>query len=216
MRTIDISNGNPIVEHFMAGIRDKDLQQNRLLFQSTIKRLGQLLAFEASKYLEYSEKQVITPFSKCVLQTISSELILVAIVRAGIMLQEGVQSIVQAKHSILCSCEKDRNKIRHARFSQSCEYRNSSIIISEPIMTSASSIICCINKLIEYGAPKQIIILNIISTPLAIKNIENINCPNLLLLTCAIDEFTPNVRGTIPGLGDVGDLLYGPKKNYDY
>ena len=216
MRIIDISKSNPIVDHFMVSLRDRDLQQDRFLFQSTIKRLGQLLAFEASKYLEYSEKQVITPFSKCILQTISSELILVAIVRAGIMLQEGVESIIQAKHSILCSCEKDRNKIRHARFSQSCDYANSSIIISEPIMTSASSIICCINELVKYGELKQIIILNIISTPLAIKNLETINRPNMFLLTCAIDEYTLNVRGTIPGLGDVGDLLYGPKKHYDY
>ena len=81
-------------------------------------------------------------------------------------------------------------------------------------MTSASSVLCCLKALLADQQPEKIIIFNIIVTDQDINNLESFEKETAIkisLYSCAKDEFMPGIRGTKPGLGDVGDLLYGPK-----
>ena len=66
-----------------------------------------------------------------------------------------------------------------------------------------------INAIKSNGIPSRFFILNIISTNLSIDNLSKELPDDMVLITCAIDDYTKGVRGTLPGLGDVGDLLYG-------
>ena len=61
------------------------------------------------------------------------------------------------------------------------------------------------------GHCSSIYVLSCIVTNYALPLLQK-NLPDeTILLTCAIDDFNPEERGTRPGLGDVGDLLYGKK-----
>ena len=56
MQVTDFSKQNSVMNHYMAELRDKKYQQNRLLFRNNIKRIGQLMAYELSKTLTYKPK----------------------------------------------------------------------------------------------------------------------------------------------------------------
>ena len=53
MEVVDFSKSNSIINQYMAELRDKNYQKNRLLFRHNIKRIGTLMAYELSKTLEY-------------------------------------------------------------------------------------------------------------------------------------------------------------------
>ena len=46
MEIINLSEQNSIMNQYMAEIRDKDYQKNRLLFRNNIMRIGEYEAFE--------------------------------------------------------------------------------------------------------------------------------------------------------------------------
>ena len=61
MKVINFSEQNSVINHFMAEIRDKSYQKNRLLFRNNIERIGEMMAYELSKTLTYKPKTVTTP-----------------------------------------------------------------------------------------------------------------------------------------------------------
>ena len=61
MEIIGFSKSNSILNQYMSELRDKNYQRNRLLFRHNIKRIGEMMAYELSKTLEYKPKTVTTP-----------------------------------------------------------------------------------------------------------------------------------------------------------
>ncbi len=53
MDIINFSEQNSIINQYLAEIRDKDYQKNRLLFRNNVMRIGEFEAFEISKTLNY-------------------------------------------------------------------------------------------------------------------------------------------------------------------
>ena len=56
MKVINFSDQNSIINQYLAEMRDKDYQQNRLLFRNNIQRVGEMMAYEISKTLDYQQK----------------------------------------------------------------------------------------------------------------------------------------------------------------
>ena len=67
MEIIDFSKTNSVMNQYMAELRDKNYQKNRLLFRHNIKRIGEMMAYELSKTLEYKPKTVTTPLGTLVI-----------------------------------------------------------------------------------------------------------------------------------------------------
>lgn len=50
MKVIDFSKSNSIINKYMAEMRDKDYQHNRLLFRNNIMRVGELIASSSARH----------------------------------------------------------------------------------------------------------------------------------------------------------------------
>ena len=61
MNIHNFAESNSIVNHYMAELRDKNYQKNRLTFRHNVERIGEIMAYELSKTLEYKPKTVKTP-----------------------------------------------------------------------------------------------------------------------------------------------------------
>ena len=61
MEIINLCDQNSLVSQFMSEIRDKELQKERLRFRTNIQRLGQIMAYEISKRLDYETRDTATP-----------------------------------------------------------------------------------------------------------------------------------------------------------
>ena len=58
MEIHNISLKNSVANNFMAEIRDIKVQNDRLRFRKNLSRLGEILAYEMSKSLDFSEKNI--------------------------------------------------------------------------------------------------------------------------------------------------------------
>ena len=60
MEIINFSEQNSVINRYMAEIRDKNYQRNRLLFRNNVMRIGEFEAFEISKRLQYEAQEIET------------------------------------------------------------------------------------------------------------------------------------------------------------
>lgn len=194
----------------MAQLRDADKQTDRVRFNINVERLGEILAIEAGRYLQYKKGVVHTPFGKVELNQIDPQPILYAIIRAGIQLQNGVRRFFDEASCGFCSSVKNPDGSRTTQLFQRYDVQGKVVIISDPLMTTGAAMGNAISAICANGEPSCIIVLNIITTRLSLDRLRQVKeASSLIVLTCALDDFTVGVRGTLPGLGDAGDLSFG-------
>ena len=90
MQVINFSEQNSVMNMYMAELRDKKYQQNRMLFRSNVRRIGQLMAYELSKTLDYKPKTVTTPLGTLDIPLVKEEdMVIATVLRAGLPFHEG-------------------------------------------------------------------------------------------------------------------------------
>ena len=90
MQIVNFAEQNSVMNHFMAELRDKKYQQNRLLFRNNIQRIGELMAYELSKTLDYRPKTITSPLGQAIIPlTKQSDIVLATVLRAGLPFHEG-------------------------------------------------------------------------------------------------------------------------------
>ena len=85
----ELIKNNSVANQFFAEIRDVHIQKDRLRFRRNLERLGEILAYELSKTLEYKFKNVRTPLGNLQIPLLKEEPVLVPILRAGIPFYQG-------------------------------------------------------------------------------------------------------------------------------
>ena len=88
-----ISENNSILNHFLAQIRDVNIQKDSMRFRKNIERIGEIMAYELSKTLEYKAIDVQTPLGIKHTTTIADNVVLCSILRAGLALHTGFMTI---------------------------------------------------------------------------------------------------------------------------
>ena len=84
MQIINFSEQNSIMNQYMAELRDKNYQKNRLLFRHNIERVGELMAYEISKTLDYRPKTVTTPLGNLDIALPKDDVLIATVLRAGL------------------------------------------------------------------------------------------------------------------------------------
>ena len=78
----------------MAELRDKNYQKNRLTFRHNVERIGEMMAFELSKTLEYKPKTIKTPLGQVDIPLVKQEDIVIAtVLRAGLPFHQGFLNV---------------------------------------------------------------------------------------------------------------------------
>ena len=61
MKIVNLGTMPSVVNCYMAQLRDVNYQKNRTLFRGNLERIGHAMAYELSRTLSYSLKEVQTP-----------------------------------------------------------------------------------------------------------------------------------------------------------
>ena len=89
MKVINFAKQNTIINQYVAELRDVNIQKDRARFRYNLSRIGQMMAYEISKTLQYSEKTIQTPLAKAKASTADNEIVLGTIFRAGLPFHQG-------------------------------------------------------------------------------------------------------------------------------
>ena len=89
MKIINLSEGNSLLNQYVAELRDVHVQNDRMRFRRNIERIGEIMAYEMSKALTYSVKQVQTPLGTATASTHDDKIVIATVFRAGLPLHRG-------------------------------------------------------------------------------------------------------------------------------
>ena len=218
MKLMNLQEQNSCLNHFMAEIREKSYQRNRLLFRNNILRIGQVMAYEISKTFDYRPKSVTTPLGTAETALMREEDILLAtVLRAGLPFHEGFLSVFDHAQNAFVSAYRMYTNREHTEVGIHTEYmaspsvKGKTLIICDPMLATGGSMVAAYEALLKTGRPAQVHIACIIGTPEGVKMLQDNVADDATLWCAAIDPGMNEHKYIVPGFGDCGDLCYGEK-----
>lgn len=205
---------NSIANHFLAELRDKEIQQDRLRFRRNLERLGEVLAYEVSKELEYIEITVTSVLGHKKTNKIKEQPVLITILRAGLPFFTGFINYFDHANSGFIGAyrvEEGEEITIESDYLAIPHLEGKEVILIDPMLATGKSIVSSVEKITKKGIPKRIHIVSAIAAPEGIEYITSkINLP-LSVWVGAVDEQLDENAYIVPGLGDAGDLSFGQK-----
>ena len=207
---------NSVVNRFIAEIRDQEVQKDPMRFRRNLERIGEVIAYELSKKLDYTPSEVVTPLGTAHTALPTDQPVLATILRAGLPLHQGLLNYFDRADSAFVSAFRKHRKGEDG-FDIEVEYLSSPslddrvLIISDPMLASGRSMVLVYKALLRSGKPKAVHIVSVISSAEGLDYVRTHLPPNTRIWVAAIDEEMTAQAYIVPGLGDAGDLAYGTK-----
>jgi uracil phosphoribosyltransferase len=216
MQIHNLSESNSVLNHFLAQIRAVDVQKDSMRFRRNIERIGEIMAYEMSKILPYESVNITTPLGIKSTTAIKDPLVICSILRAGLTLHQGFLNYFDAADNGFISAYRHHPN-NDDYFDILVEYQaiadieGKNLLLVDPMLATGQSIVAVYNKIIENKKPASVHIAVVIAAPEGIAYLKE-HLPNTChLWIAAIDEKLNEKSYIVPGLGDAGDLAYGPK-----
>lgn len=216
---VNFGEQNSVINHYMAELRDKSYQKNRLLFRRNVERIGEMMAFELSKTLDYSPKTIKTPLGTLDIPLAKQEDMVVAtVLRAGLPFHQGFLNVFDKADNGFVSAFRMYLNREHTEVGIHTEYiatqsvKNKTLIIADPMLATGGSMAAAIEALLTSGKPKKIHVCCIIAAPEGIEVVRETLPDDSTIWCAAIDQGMNEQKYIVPGFGDCGDLCYGEKR----
>ncbi len=211
----NLSEKNSVANQFIAELRNVEIQKDRARFRRNLERVGEILAYEISKTLEYELFEVETPLGVAPTMLPSQRLVLGTVLRAGIPLHQGFLNFFDSAENAFISAFRRHHK--YGSFDIQLDYVSKPdldgcvLILCDPMLASGASVNVALQELLRFGAPAVIHIATVIASTAGLDSVRR-RYPRATIWAGAIDEELTAKSYIVPGLGDAGDLAYGEKK----
>jgi len=209
-----LTDTNSIANHFIAELRNIEIQTDRMRFRRNLERIGEVFAYEISKTLVYEQAEITTPLGEAETFLLAEQPILATIIRAGLPLHQGLLNVLdQADCAFIAAYRKTKKSGEfeiYKEYQTSPNLDNRIVIISDPMLaTGRSMVLICKDLLAQYKIKN----LHIVSAIASDEGLEHVKAylPNATIWVGAVDDELTSKAYIVPGLGDAGDLAYGSK-----
>jgi uracil phosphoribosyltransferase len=217
MTVHNLSEKNSILHQFMAELRDITIHEDRLRFRKNIERIGEIMAYEISKELNYQVTPVTTPLGVASVPLISDSIVLATILRAGLPFHQGLLQFFDQAENTFVSASRKYNA-DHSQFTIEVGYLSSpsiegkTLILADPMLATGCSLESSYKALLAYGEPVAVHVACVIASQYGIDTVQQIFPKDKTTIWAgAIDPDLNEHAYIVPGLGDAGDLAYGGK-----
>ena len=167
MKIVNLSEQNSLLNTFVREIRDIHIQNDRLRFRRNIERVGEIMAYEISKDLNYSNATVKTPLGETDIELMNDDIVIATILRAGLIYHQGFLNFFDGADNAFVSAYR-KYKENQLSFNIHIEYiaspiiTDKTLIITDPMLATGGSMELSYHALLTKGKPKHIHIATII------------------------------------------------------
>lgn len=204
-----------IAHEFLRQLRDRELQKDRFRFRLNLERLSYILAYEVSHYLHYKPIQIATPLGVAKGYEMEQPPVLMSVLRAALPMHYAFLHFFEQADN--CFIGAYRTYYDKEHFDIALNYvatpnlTGKPLILLDPMLATGKTLLATFEKVIEQnGKPSQIFICNIIASQYAVDYLQS-HLQFDALFTIAVDPDLTSKAYIVPGLGDAGDLAFGPK-----
>ena len=201
---------HPLVAHKLTILRDKNTSVKD--FRELVSEIGMLIAYEATRDLPLTTKEVETPICTAEEPTLAGKkLAVVPILRAGLGLVDGVLRMVPSARVGHIGMYRDEETLEpHVYFCKlPKDVAEREIMIVDPMLATGGSADAAIQEMKARGCT-NIKLLVLVAVPEGIARIQK-NHPDVDIYVGTVDEKLNDHGYIVPGLGDAGDRIFGTK-----
>ena len=210
-----LAEQNSIAKNFLAELRDKNIQEDKMRFRKNLERLGEIFAYEISKSLSYSYINVETSLGTKETQELAEYPVIATVLRAAMPLHIGLLNFFDKSDSAFIGAYRGvHDKKEHfdieMDYISSPSLQGKTLIICDPMLATGKSLEKAYHALLRFGIPSKTHIVSVVASERGVRFI-NARMPECKLWIGDIDNELNTKSYIVPGLGDAGDLAFGVK-----
>jgi uracil phosphoribosyltransferase len=205
-----------VASHFLAELRDVEVQRDPMRFRKNLERIGEVIAYEMSKCLTYEAKEVTTPLGVAQVSLVQEQPVLATILRAGLPMHQGMLNFFDRADNAFVSAYRKHRKGTDS-FDIEVEYLSSPslddriLVLCDPMLATGQSMVLVYRALLRLGKPKALHVVSAIASSEGLEYAKLHLPAGTRFWIGAVDEEMTAQSYIVPGLGDAGDLAYGAK-----
>jgi uracil phosphoribosyltransferase len=215
MELINLSNQNSLLQQYVSELRDVNLQKDRMRFRKNIERIGQIMAYEISKTMQWKTVEITTPLGIHQSTQLAEQPVLATILRAGLSMHHGLLSFFDEADCAFISAYRKHTSDKEfdivVEYLASPDINDKVVLLIDPMLATGQSIELTYRALLRYGKPKELHVVSLIASKPGIDYLMN-HLYGHTLWIAAVDDGLNEHGYILPGLGDAGDLSFGEKK----
>lgn len=216
MTVHNLTAKDSLVSRYMMELRDVNVHGDMMRFRRNLERIGEIMAYEISKTLNYRNEEIQTPLAPCTCRTPEDKVVLATIFRAGLPFHQGFLSYFDyAENAFVSAYRKYREKENFDVFIEYIASPNldgKTVILCDPMLATGTSMELSYRALLTKGNPAHIHVASVIASEAAVEYVKKTFPEDKTTVWCgAIDPVINEHSYIVPGLGDAGDLAYGEK-----
>ena len=201
---------HPLILHKLSLLRDRDT--NVRDFRALCTEITMLMAFEAMRDLTLEEVEVETPVATATVKRLAGKkLALVAILRAGLIMADGILNLVPSARVGHIGLYRDHETLQPVEYFRKLpsDIAEREVFVLDPMLATGGSAAAAIDILKNEGVTKPHL-LCLLGAPEGVKTVHDAH-PDTQILLAALDPRLNDKGYIVPGLGDAGDRIYGTK-----
>ncbi|HKM24791.1 MAG TPA: uracil phosphoribosyltransferase [Corynebacterium sp.] len=203
-----------IVDHPLAASRltiMRDARSDNAAFRAALADLGAMLVYEASRELDVEDFDVETPVTSARGHRLRRPPIIVPVIRAGLgMIDPALSMIPDAQVGFigLARNEETHEPVPYLEALPQ-DLSGRTVFVVDPMLATGGSLLHAIRLLADRGATHVTAICMVSAQP-GVDALADSGLPVRLVTACVDPELNEDAY-IVPGLGDAGDRLYGPR-----
>lgn len=218
MEIINLGAGNSILNKFVSELRDVNIQKDSMRFRRNIERIGEIMAYEISRRFDYSIQEIQSPLGIAPMSLHTDNIVISTILRAGLPFHQGFLSYLDhAENAFVSAYRRYKDRLNfdiHIEYIASPSIQDKTLIITDPMLATGSSMEMAYHALQTKGEPAHIHVASIIASKQALEYVKS-KMPEdkTTVWVAALDDKLDDHAYIVPGLGDAGDLAFGEKED---
>jgi uracil phosphoribosyltransferase len=209
---MQVPEGVTIVDHvrlrrLVSILRDRETPHG--LFRQTLDEAAMLLAYEAMRELRGDDYEVRTPLEPAPGVRLADQVVIVAILRAGLGMVDGFLRLVPDARVGHLGMYRDEEALRPVGYYENIPsgVADAEVFVVDPMLATGGSSTQAIARMKRAGA-KRITFVCLVAAPEGVKALRSAH-PEVPILTAALDRQLDGNGYIRPGLGDAGDRIFG-------
>jgi uracil phosphoribosyltransferase len=204
--------GVTVVDHVLLRrlvsiLRDRNTPHGN--FRQTLDDAAMILAYEAMRALRPDEIDLETPLEGARGVRLADEVVIVAILRAGLGLVDGFLRLVPDARVGHLGMYRDEEALRPVGYYENIPagVEEAEVFVVDPMLATGGSSVQAIHRLKRAGA-RRISFVCLVAAPEGVTALRTAH-PEVPILTAALDRELDDNGYIRPGLGDAGDRIFG-------
>lgn len=219
MKVINLSEQASLLNQYLKEMRSVDIQKDSMRFRHNIQRIGEIMAYEISKQLNYATEAIQTPLAVANMEVPQDQLVIGTLLRAGLPMHQGFLNMFDhAENAFISAYRKEtigRRGVEKleivSEYLATPSIEGKTLLLVDPMLATGLSMEVAYKAMLSHGTPTHLHIACIFGTPQAIQYLSETMPENVTLWCATIDPILNEHKYIVPGLGDAGDLCFGPK-----